>query len=408
MNLPLLIARRYFFSRKKSGGFNLITIISGISLLGYVVGAMALVIVLSVFNGFEVMFLSMYTHFDPDLQITPRQGKVFHMDDFPDEGIRQLKDVAYLSAALEENVLLKYDDRQTLATVKGVDDNYTRIVNIDSNIVSGSWVLKENEVPYAAVGQSLAWQLAIDPNNPVKPLTVYVPSRSGTTSILDAADAFRKSAILPTAVFSVHQEVDEKYVLVPVSFLMQLLERDDERSSAEIKLKPGADMYAVQKQIQELCGPGFVVKNRFEQREAFFRIMRSEKFISYVILFFILLVAAANTIASLYLLMLEKKKDLNVMASMGFTRNDARKIFVFESLLLALSGGGAGILLGMTLTWLQQNFGLLTLNQNAAFIYQSYPVELRTGDVLLVLATVLLLGLITSLYPAKKAAEQIV
>ncbi|MFN4972770.1 MAG: ABC transporter permease [Bacteroidota bacterium] len=408
MNLSLLIARRYFFSRKKSGGFNLITIISGISLLGYVVGAMALIIVLSVFNGFEVLFLSMYTHFDPDLQITPRQGKVFHLDDFPDKGIRQLPDVANLSATLEENVLLTYDDRQTLATVKGVDENYTRIVNIDSNIVSGSWELNENDVPYAAVGQSLAWQLAIDPNNPVKPLTVYVPSRSGTTSILDAADAFRKSAILPTAVFSVHQEVDEKYVLVPVSFLAHLLERDDERSSAEIKLKPGADMYAVQQKIQELCGPAFVVKNRFEQREAFFKIMRSEKLISYVILFFILLVAAANTIASLYLLMLEKRKDLQVLASMGFTRSDARNVFVFESLLLALTGGGAGILLGMLLTWVQQHYGLLTLNEQAAFIYQSYPVELRAGDVLIVLATVVALGFITALYPAKKAAAQMV
>jgi ABC-type lipoprotein release transport system permease subunit len=407
MNLPLLIARRYFFSRKKSGGFNLITIISGISLLGYVVGAMALVVVLSVFNGFEVLFLSMYNNFDADLQITPRQGKVFHIKDVPMDKLRTLDGVAYVSASLEENVLLKYDERQTLATVKGVDEYYTRIVNLDSCIVSGELLLQEDDISYALVGQSLAWQLALDPNNIFKPLLIYVPTR-GEVDIMDAANAFRKQAISPAGIFSVHQEVDEKYVIVPVKFLQQLLEREDERSSIELKLKPGADMNEIQKQVVQLCGEAFAVKNRFEQREAFFRIMRSEKLISYFILFFILLVAAANTIASLYLLMLDKKKDLSVLASMGFTRNDARRVFVFDSLLLSIVGGGAGILIGILLTWLQQEYGLLTLNENAAFIYQSYPVELRISDVLTVLATVLVLGLFTSLYPAKKAAEQIV
>ena len=406
MNLPLNIARRYFFSRKGGGSFSLISILSGISLLGYIVGAAALIVVLSVFNGFEGLFMGMYHNFDSDMQIVAAEGKTFQAQSVNIPRLKAISGVDKLSFVLEENVLLKYGERQNLATVKGVDENFTSLTGMDSTIVAGTLLLQDGDTDYAVVGQGVGYQLSIDPNDLFEGLQIYVPNR-GEVDVLNPTSAFSRKTILPVGIFSVQEEVDNKYVIVPIRFLRNLLNRPDEYSSIELKLAPGADKDAVQQQLQEVCGPTLLVKNRFEQREAFYKVMKSEKLISYFILFFILLIAAGNTIGSLYILVIEKKRDLELLGALGLTGNQARFIFTWQGVLMAFTGAVIGLALGVTLCYAQHEYGLIRLDQAASFMFNAYPVEVRWGDVLVVFITVLFLGVVTSIYPAYKAKQLI-
>jgi lipoprotein-releasing system permease protein len=403
MNLPLLIARRYFFSKRQGKSFNLINLISGISLLGYIVGAMALVIVLSVFNGFEGMFSAMYNNFDPDMQIIAQEGKTFTRDSTTIANLKKLNGVELVAEVLEENVLLKYDDRQTIAKAKGVDKNYTRLTLLDSCLVAGTMLLEYDDEAYALVGQEIAWKLAIDPSDIFKKMTIYVPSQ-GAVDVLNPEANFNKAMVAPAGIFSVQQEIDETYIIVPISFLQQLLVREHQLSSLDIKLKNGTSPNKAKSEIAALMGNNFTIKNRYEQREAFYKIMKSEKLISYIILLFILLIAAANSIASLYLLTLEKKKDIGLMSNIGMKAKQVYAIFMLEGIFIALTGGIIGIILGIGVCYAQQQFGFIHLTDGSAFMFQQYPVELRITDIALVFATVVILGFITAQYPARKAA----
>lgn len=403
MNLPLLIARRYFFSKRQGKSFNLINLISGISLLGYIVGAMALVIVLSVFNGFEGMFSAMYNNFDPDMQIIAKEGKTFTRDSTTIATLKKLNGVELVAEVLEENVLLKYDDRQTIAKAKGVDKNYTRLTSLDSCLVAGTMLLEYDDQPYALVGQEIAWKLAVDPSDIFKKMTIYVPSQ-GAVDVLNPEANFNKALVAPAGIFSVQQEVDETYIIVPIRFLQQLLGREQQLSSLDIKLKEGVSTDHAKSEMALMMGNEFVIKNRYEQREAFYKIMKSEKLISYIILLFILLIAAANSIASLYLLTLEKKKDIGLLANIGMKAKQVYAIFMFEGIFIALTGGTIGIVLGIIICYAQQQFGFIHLTDGSAFMFQQYPVELRLADIVLVFATVVTLGIITAQYPARKAA----
>ncbi len=405
MNLSFKIAKRYFFSRKSGGSFNLITILSGVSLLGYIVGAAALLVVLSVFNGFEVLFQSMYHNFDSDMQVSATVGKTFNLTQIPLDRIKQIQGIEKVSLVLEENVLLKYNERQNLATVKGVDEQFVSLTGLDSCMVAGTLVLQEGDSSnYAVVGQGVGYQLSIDPNDMFMGLHVYVPNR-GEVDMLNPSGAFSKATIFPVGVFSVQEEVDNKYIIVPIRFLHELLSRPDEYSSVELSLTAGANENKVKQELEEICGNNFTVKNRFEQREAFYKVMKSEKLISYFILFFILLIAAGNTIGSLYILVIEKKRDLHILSALGFTGNKARQVFMFHGVLTAATGALIGLLAGIVVCYLQEQYGFIKLDQTASFMFNSYPLELRLGDVLLVFATVLSLGLITALYPAYKAKQ---
>jgi lipoprotein-releasing system permease protein len=404
MNLPLKIAKRYFFSRKSGGAFNLISILSGISLLGYIIGAAALIVVLSVFNGFEVLFMGMYNNFDSDLQITATVGKTFHSSQIDSTKIYSINGIDKLSYVLEENVLLKYGDRQNLATVKGVDDNYISLTGLDSSMVAGILLLEDGDTNLAVVGQGVGYQLSVDPHNMFEALQIYVPNRE-EVDVLNPTSAFSRAGILPVGVFSVQEEVDNKYVITPIRFLHKLLNRPDEFSSVEMKLAQGASSDKIKKQLQEILGENFTVKNRFEQREAFYKVMKSEKLISYFILFFILLIAAGNTIGSLYILVIEKKKDLALMSALGFTGSQARSVFTWQGLIMAFIGSCLGLMIGVAVCYLQSEYGFVKLDGAATFMFNAYPVELRWGDVLLVFVTVLFLGFLTSIYPAYKAKQ---
>lgn len=406
MNLPFNIAKRYFFSRKSGGSFNLISILSGISLLGYIVGAAALIVVLSVFNGFEGLFMGMYNNFDSDMQVSVAAGKTFHANSINTVNLKSVPGVEKLSFVLEENVLLKYGERQNLATVKGVDGNFVSLTGMDSCMVAGVLELGNGDTGYAVVGQGIGYQLSIDPNDIFEGLQIYVPNRE-EVDVMNPTSAFSRQTILPVGIFSVQEEVDNKYVIVPIQFLHSLLNRPDEYSSIEIKLAPDANKDRVQKVLKTILGPKFVVKNRFEQREAFYKVMKSEKLISYFILFFILLIAAGNTIGSLYILVIEKKRDIELLSALGLTSNQARLVFTWQGVLMAFVGGVIGLALGMTLCYFQHEYGFVRLDQSASFLFNAYPVEVRWGDAALVFATVLFLGLITSIYPAYKAKQLI-
>ncbi len=404
MNISFKIARRYFFSRKSGGSFNLITIISGISLLGYTVGAAALLIVLSVFNGFESLFIGMYNKFDADIKITAAKGKVFDVKKIDIPSIQKVDGVWKISEVLEENALLKYGERQNIATIKGVDENFEAVADLDSSIVAGVPLLQSGDTNFCLVGQGIAYQLSIDPNDVFYRLNIFVPKR-GVTDVLQPENSFTKAAISTAGIFSVQEEVDNKYVIVPLRFLQNLLNRNNEISSLDIRIKEGAKMDDVKDQISKQLGENFKVQNRFEQRDAFFKIMKSEKAVSFLILLFIVFIAASNTIGSLYILVMEKKRDLQILSSIGLTRNQAASIFKYEGIFIAFTGCVIGLLLGMIICIVQEKFGIVKIGGVESFTVDHYPVKLKLSDVFVVFATVLFLGWLTSLYPAKKAKQ---
>lgn len=401
MKLPFYIARRYFFSRKTGGGFSLISVISGISLLGYIVGAAALVIVLSVFNGFEMLFTSLYSNFDSDLKIVSAEGKTINSGVFKWDLLNKADGVQVYSSVVEENVLLRYNNQQTIATLKGVDRNYSAVTGFDSTIIAGHTDIQHDSI-YAVLGQGIAYRLSVDPEDLFKALAIYVPKRN-IQSFISPDEAFNKALVLPGAVFSVQEEVDDKYVICPLGFATELLARNDEISAIEIRIKSGYKMDRVKDALQESLGDGYIVKNRFEQHESFFKVMRSEKAISYIILLFILLIAASNTIGSLYILVTEKKRDLEILNSMGINERQAAGIFRYQGFIIAFVGGAGGISLGLLLCFLQDRYGFVSLQNAANVIFSSYPVRVIWSDVLVVFLTVMTLGYLTTIYPAQKA-----
>ncbi len=404
MNLSLKIALRYFFSRNKSGSFNVITLISSISLLGYVVGAAALVIVLSVFNGFELLFSNLYSQFDADIQITSSLGKTYKTSLLNIKNIKNIDGVLHVNYVIEENVLARYNNKQVLATVKGVDEKYLNAVNFDTNVVAGSLLLQNGDTNFAMIGQGLAYQLGLEPDDQFNFLNIYVPSK-GDVDLLNPQDAFKRSAIIPSAVLNIQEEVDNKFILVPLRFIKPLLQKQNEVSAIEIRLKNIKNINDVKQKIEAIVGTNFIVKNRFQQRDSFYKVMKSEKFISFMILLFILVVAAFNTIGSLYMLVIEKKKDLKIFASLGFTNKQAAQVFMYQGILLALVGGSIGLVIGGFVCWLQQNFAIITLASSEGFIIDSYPVKIKIIDFIQVFFSIILLGFFTSIYPSYKAKK---
>jgi ABC-type lipoprotein release transport system permease subunit len=385
---------------------NAISLISYISLLGYAVGAAALLIILSVFNGFEGLFTKMYSNFDADFQVLPASGKEISIKNLPINRIKQEDWLRGLTCVWEENALLRYNGKQTIATIKAVDDNYLLVNPLDTHIIRGDMILSHGDTNFALVGEGIGYQLGIDPDDQFRYLGIYLPKK-GKVDMLDPQGAFAHGVIFPVGVFSVQEEVDNKYVLMPLSYVFSQLEDSSSISLVEIRMKAGYDSDVCKEKLQELLGNAFIVKNRFEQRETFFKVMQSEKSISYFILVFILLIAAFNTIGSLYMVVIEKRKDLRVLATMGLTANKTAYIFITQSLLIAVVGGLVGLVLGYLICIGQQEFQWVALQSSGDTVISAYPVKVKNGDLLKVFFTLLAMGLITSLYPAWKARELI-
>jgi lipoprotein-releasing system permease protein len=396
VKLSLYIAKRYLFAKKSR---NAINIISAVSVAGVAVGTMALIIVLSVFNGLETMVSAIFNTFDPDIKITAAEGKTFIADTSRLKLLAKVEGLSCYSLTIEENALLKYGDRQFIATIKGVDDNYAMVTNIDSSMWEGDFILKsDNGRPFAIPGIGVAQYLGIRVNF-ITPLNIFVPRRSGISNI-NAENAFNKKFIFPSGIFEVEKEYDSKYVYIPIEFARELTEIEDGVSSIEIKFTEQADPRIIQKNIVRIFNKGFIVQNRYEQQEIFYKVMQSERLAIFFILTLILIIASFNIIGSLTMLIIEKERDIEILKSLGADNNLIRKIFIFEGWLISIIGASAGIILGFVICWIQQTYGLIKL-QSESLIMDSYPVVMKVKDFIIVPGTVLLIGYWAAWYPVR-------
>jgi len=403
LNLQFFIAKRYLLSKKTH---NIINIISGISVVGITVGTMALVIVLSVFNGFESLVESLYNTFDPDLKITVAVGKTFHAADLPKAEILRIPGVVRYTEVIEENALLRYHSKQYLATIKGVSPDFEQSGGLDSMVVEGRPVLQRDSFNFAVPGYGIAYFLGIDLNIPTDLLDVYMPSRSGNIGT-SPEESFTSEPVMVSGIFSVQQDFDSKYVIVPLRFARTLTGYTNELTSTEIGLIPGTDVAMVQSRISEITGSKFKVKNRFQQQEVLYKIMKSEKLAIFMILSFILLIATFNVIGSLSMLILDKKKDITVLRSLGANDRLIRRIFFTEGLLITFSGAIGGLILGFIVCWLQQRFGLLKLQTGAGtFVVDAYPVKMIFSDFAVVFCTVSAIGMAAAWYPVRRISQR--
>ncbi len=396
MNFSAFVARRYLFSRKSH---NVINIISMISVFGVATGTMALIIVLSVFNGFEDLIKSVFSTFDPDIKITINQGKVFDPTTPAFDSIKTLNYIDVFCPTLEENVLLEYDKRMHPAVIKGVPKQFKQLSGVDTMIVDGEYKLKQGDRSYAVIGGGVAYYLSVGLNF-INPIFVYVPKRTGRISP-NPSKAFNKKYIFPKGVFQIQQEIDSKYILVPIEFARKLLNYAIEVSAVEIKLNPNADKEKAQKDIAAVLGNGFTIKNQFQQHEVLYRVMKSEKFAIYLILTFILIVASFNIIGSISMLIIDKKEDITTLRSLGLDKERLRKIFLYEGWMISIGGAFVGLVLGFFVCRMQQQFGFLKLDSMGTFLIDNYPVQMQLADFVGVFVTVVVIGLVASWYPVK-------
>ena len=396
MKLSLYIAKRYLFAKKSR---NAINIISAVSVAGVAVGTMALIIILSVFNGLERMVSQIFNTFDPDIKITAAIGKTFIPDTARLKLLANVNGLSCYSLTIEENALLKYGSRQTIATIKGIDDNYAMVSNIDSSMWEGEFRLRNDKGrPYAVPGVGVAIYLGIRVNF-ITPLEILYPRKTGGTSI-SAENSLNQKFIFPSGIFQVEKEYDSKYVYIPIDFARELTETDKGVSTVEIKFKEHADPGSVQNDIVKIFGKGFRVQNRNEQQAIFYKVMRSERLAIFFILTLILIIASFNIIGSLTMLIIEKERDIEILKSLGADNNLIRKIFIFEGWLISIIGALSGIILGFVVCWLQQTYGLVKL-QSQSLIMDSYPVVMKIKDFIIVPGTVLLIGYWAAWYPVR-------
>jgi lipoprotein-releasing system permease protein len=397
MNLPLFIALRYLKARRSR---HIINWISRISVAGIAVGTMALIIILSVFNGLEGLIRSLFGAFDPDIRITAVEGKSFSFDDRLRERLENSGAVAHYCEVIEENALLVYRDRQTIATVKGVCDGFNQVSGIDSMIIDGQFQLYQGEMPTGVIGYELASQLGVGLNF-INPVHIWVPRRSERL-ILDPTRAFNHQTIFPAGVFSVQQDYDSKYFIVPADYARELFGYGaDELSAIEVSIPQRLSSGTAKTLLKSAFGEEFRIQDRMEQHAYFYKVMASEKWIIFLIMTFILFIASFNTISSLSLLLLEKKADMNTLQSLGAREATVRQVFLWEGILVTGLGLVIGLSVGALICLLQQQFGFIRLPGSGSFVVDAYPVKMIFTDFMLVTLMVGVIGLIASYIPIR-------
>ena len=400
MNFPFYIARRYLFSKKSHHAIN---VISMISVCGVVVATLALVCALSVLNGFVSLVSSMFSSFDPELKIEARYGKVFDPETPAFKKVEALPEVQFFSEVLQDNALVRYRDRQTVAMVKGVDEQFARLTQIDSlflDCLEEGFILQDEVVNYAYPGVGLASTLGVRAHF-VDPLEIYVPKRDEKVNLTNPATSFNQEYAYVGGVYATNQQVyDENFLLLPLSLVRELFHYEKEVTAIELGLVPGASVHRAQKEIQKILGDDFTVKDRYEQQEASFKMMQAEKWMIFLILCFILMLALFNVIGSLSMLMIEKKADIQTLRNMGADDKLISRIFLFEGWMISAFGALLGIAIGLIICLLQQELGLLKLGQPAgSFVVDAYPVKVKFTDILIVFVTVTGIGFVAAWYP---------
>ncbi len=401
MNLPFFIAGRYLFSGKKQ---HIINIISGIAAVGVCIGTFALVVVLSVFNGFDGLIKSYFSILDPDLKITAREGKLFDPSHITDSILLKTSGIASYACIIEENALLAYNERQYIATLKGVPDNFRLITGIDSLIVDGVYKLESEGISFAVPGLGVASQLGINLNN-ADPIYVYVPKK-GLKASLNPQNALNIGTAFPSGIFSLLEEVDSKTMFVPYSFAANLTQAGNKTSSVEIELVPGTRENKIRKIIERQIGKNYHVKNKYQQHDSLYKTMKSEKWATYLILAFILVIASFNILGSLSMLIIDKKEDIMVLRSMGASGKLIRNIFLVEGWLISLIGTIAGMVLGLLVCWLQIHFNIIALPGEGSFVISAYPVDIQSADLFLIGAVVLTIGWLAAWYPVMLISKE--
>ena len=408
MNFPFYIARRYLFSKKST---HVINLISAISAVGVAVATMALVVTLSVFNGFHDLVASLLTAFDPQIEVLPAQGKTAPADDPLLTKIRQLPQVDVATECVEDQALAIYAGRQAMVRVKGVDDNFDKLSHINQILYGdGEFTLHAANLQYGIVGIRLADNMGMGTNWEGY-MKVYAPQREGQLDMMNPTEGFvEDSLISPGVVFAVKQgRYDNNYILTSIAFARNLFGQQGRLSQLELRLKPGSDLDAVKAEMQQIAGDKYRVLDRMEQQEDTFRIMKIEKFIAYIFLTFILAVACFNIIGSLSMLIIDKRDDVVTLRNMGATDKQIVRIFLFEGRMISAIGAIAGILLGLLLCWLQQTYGLVALGQSSgSFIVDAYPVSVHPEDIILIFVTVLAVGFVSVWYPVRYFAKRLV
>ena len=403
MRLSLFIANRYLLAQKSH---NLINIITWISILGISVGSFALIVVLSAFNGLEKVISSMNNRLAPDLQIAAVKGKTIDLTAFPLGQLKDIQGIDYVIPTITEDALFRANDKQHIGQVKGVGVEYQEIGRM-KEIVFGEngLLLSDGEYDFAVPGAGVAWYLGINAYNPYAMVRVYVPKR-GNASLMSLENSFNSDVLTVRSVFSTQQEQDEKLVLVPFDWLSELLEYENKASNVELFTTPNTDINKVKKEVKAVIGENFTVKNQQEQQETLYKIMRSEKWAVYVILTFILILATFNVVGSLSMLMIDKRKDTEILKSMGADNHLIQKIFMNEGLLISVAGGIIGLLLGIILVLLQQQFGFVKFGTGGNYVVDAYPVLLKLKDVLLIFATILVVGCTSAFLTVRHAMRQ--
>jgi lipoprotein-releasing system permease protein len=402
LKLAFYIARRYLVSRKSA---NIVNLISAISVVGVAIGTMALVVVLSAFNGIDAFIEGMLSNFDPDLKITVAQGKSFSLVDADFESVKELPGVVSFAEVVEENAMLSYEGRLKYGVVKGVETDYASFSGLDSVMIDGEFFLKKGSQNYAVIGEGVRYEMSIGLSF-VSPIYVNVPRRDFKNR-MNLDQSLNRGHVFPAGSFSVEQEIDSKYILVPLDFARSLFEMEGQLTSLELKLKEDADLKKVKASIQQLLGEQFVVQDRYEQHEFLYRVMRSEKWSSFLILSFILVIASFNLLGSLTMIIIDKKDDIKILGSMGANKKLIRQIFLFQGWLVSFSGAVGGLILGVVLVWAQTRFELLKLPGDGSFALSAYPVDLQTIDVSATFLIVLCIGFFAAWYPVRSISSDL-
>ena len=404
MKLEFNIARRYLFAKKSQ---NIINVISMISVVGILTGSAALIVVLSVFNGLHGFIGDLYSSFDPDIKISAVKGKVFSLDSVDVDRIKKVPGVIAMSEVLEDNALLKFSKRQMPGTVVGVDDNYHKVTGIDTIMYDGTFRTKFRKENQGVLGYVLAVQLSVRLNF-VTPLSMYAPRRTGRINMANPQNAFRTEYISPVGVFMVKQiEYDSQYLIINIAQARRLFEYDSTVvSSLQIKVNDYSRVGQVKKELSAILGDGYKIADRQEQHASFYKMMQLEKLMAFLILSFILLIAAFNIIGTLSMLIFEKKESIFTFRSMGATKRMITRIFLIEGWMISLVGVIAGLVIGIALVLAQQHYGFLKFQGGGSFIVDAYPVALEWSDVILVLVTVSTIGLLGAWYPVRVIVDK--
>ena len=407
MNFPFFIARRYLFSKKST---HVINVISGISIVGVAITTMALVVTLSVFNGFHDLVASFFTSFDPQLKITPAMGKTVASDDPILTQIRQLPQVEVATESVEDMALAIYKGRQAMVIIKGVDDNFDQLTHINEILMGdGDFSLHAADLDYGIPGIRLADQLGTGYYYD-EPMHIYAPRREGQLDMTAPEEAFEEEELYsPGVIFNVKQsKYDKNYILTSISFARRIFAQQGMLSSLELRLKSGSNFDKVKAEIIKICGDKFIVKDRFEQQDDTFKIMKIEKLMAYIFLTFILMVACFNIIGSLSMLIIDKKDDVVTLRNLGASDKQIVRIFLFEGRMISAIGAIIGIIIGLALCWVQQTFGIVALGTSSGnYVVDAYPVSVHPEDIILVFITVLIVGFLSVWYPVNYFAKKL-